>query len=577
MTAPSTSPVSIDALRLEQARRLQQTVVSSCVTVEIVILSLSPMFVVNGQPMLALGWIVGSSLMVAMVFAYSRLIFREEINASSCQRYLRGHIVISATTGMVWSGFSIYQLDEGSLLSMYIATIIPMSITLGGMFPSSAYRSTYIAILSTCVLPVGCYWFITMTPPSNFYAIGFLVYYVFGLIASARAELNMRDIVLGNNMQTLNAKLQEQNANIAKASSERSEFMLATVHDFSQPIHAQGYFIHALRDLLTTDRQLELLDKIEASWQSQGDLLQGIADITRIDSGLIGPKASTFDAHHLLTTVAEEFREDAQRGGITLNINVQSLRVHTDPSLLKRIVRNLLSNAIRNTPPHETVTLATDTEGTQHLIRVIDTGVGIAEDDQRRIFDEYVQLTTLRSDQLGLGLGLSIVRRLTELLDIDLSLESELGVGSAFTLSMDFAEDAVDSLSDVTESVVSSEARILLVDDEEAITSSMATLMSSWGCRVVTAHSFDEALQVMINLEAPPTLLIVDNRLSHQDSGLALIDALRDEVNDAVPAIIMTADLHGLETMEERTDVRLMIKPVNPGDLRQIVLGEKTL
>ena len=267
----------VAALRLGQARRLQNSVIGSCWSVEAVIAYILILIVANGQYLYGFIWAASASLMVLCVYLYSRFLYPDEITEENYKSYLKGHVWISGGTGLLWSAFANYQLDPGSLLSFYIAFSISTTITLGGMFPSAAYRSTFIALLTGAVLPVCFYWFIIIPGGAKFFAFGFILYYVFGLITSARTEINMRDLIVAEQAAQLSAELQSQNRLIEQSNTEKNQFMVATVHDFSQPLHAQGYFIHSLRNLLTDDKQLEMLDRIESSWRSQGELLPGFA------------------------------------------------------------------------------------------------------------------------------------------------------------------------------------------------------------------------------------------------------------------------------------------------------------
>ena len=186
-----------------------------------------------------------TSLQVLVVYVYSLVVYRQPINEDTYQRFLTGHIWISCITGLIWSGFAIVQLDADSLITRTVASTIVTSITLGGMFPSSAYRATYLGLLTCCILPLALYWVVVVPNPLRFYGFGFVLYYIFGLVASARTEINMRDLLLAEQSKQLADELKQRNEFVESLNREKTEFMVATVHDFSQPLHAQGYFIEA--------------------------------------------------------------------------------------------------------------------------------------------------------------------------------------------------------------------------------------------------------------------------------------------------------------------------------------------
>jgi signal transduction histidine kinase/CheY-like chemotaxis protein len=564
---------AIELQRLEQAKRLHKGVIESCLIVEGVIFYVAILFLFNAQPFLAATWLVATSLMVFMTFLYARLRAPEGITRYNFEEYLKGHIWVSSITGLMWSGFAIYQLDAESLLSLFLGFTIVTSITLGGLFPNSAYRATYVGLLTTCVLPLAIYWFVTVDGPMRFFALGLGFYYAFGLVSSARTEINMRDLLLAQQAEKLAEKLKTENAIFEQANIEKTQFMVATVHDFSQPLHAQGYFIHALRNLIEDRGQLELLDRIESSWRSQGELLQGIGDIVRFDGGLIKPNLMPVNLEKALENIASEFREAAERKHITFECQLTPIVVKTDPALLARVVRNLLSNAFKFTPEAGAIELSNYENHGRVNVEVKDSGPGIAPRDQQRIFDEYVQLEQdSAAPQRGLGLGLSIVERLAKALHIELTLTSDLGAGSTFSLSMPgYPKYAPAPMTELDQISLSSSPLIVLVDDEQDIRDGMTALLQSMGCDVVSAATGADVIIELSETERLPSLLIVDNRLSENEIGLDLIVRLRDEVNLTVPAILMTGDVDSLEGVDLGPAVTMLAKPVDPNQLSRFI------
>lgn len=566
---------AVELQRLEQARRLHSTVVESCLIVEGVIFYVAILFLFNDQPFFSAAWLVATSLMVFVTFAYSRLRAPDGIDRRNYTSYLKGHVWVSGATGLLWAGFAIVQLNPESLLSLFLGFTIVTAITLGGIFPSSAYRATYIALLTTCVLPLAAYWLITVDGPLRYFALGLGLYYGFGLIASAKTEINMRDLLIAQQAEKLNEKLKTENAIYEQANIEKTQFMVATVHDFSQPLHAQGYFIHALRNMLKEDKQIELLERIESSWRSQGELLQGIGDIVRFDGGLIKPNLMAVNLEKALDNIASEFRSDARFEGIKFETQLTPIVVKTDPALFGRIIRNLLSNAFKFTPDNGEILLSSFEHEGRVIVEVRDSGVGIAPKDQERIFEEYVQLDNdPQKRRLGLGLGLSIVQRLSKALNIEVNLASKLERGTTFTLSIPgypkFAPPPVEELSQVE---LSTSPLVLLVDDEPDIREGMTELLSSMGCEVISAENGTEAIEALSEQDRLPTLFIVDNRLTENEIGLDLIVRLRDEINHTVPAILMTGDVDALADVDLGPNVTMFAKPVNPKDITKFIEG----
>ncbi|HAQ36090.1 MAG TPA: hypothetical protein DCQ53_12120, partial [Alphaproteobacteria bacterium] len=175
-----------------------------------------------------------------VVYLYPRLAIPDGVTPDNHRRYLRGHTVISGVTGLVWTGFAIAYLDPTSLLSLFITVNMVSSISLGGMLPSAEYRPTFLALATGMFLPFSLYWLITVDGPARLIGLGLLMLYGFGLLVSARAELQTLESLAARRTRELTNRLRAQNRVIEKASAEKSRFLAATSHDMSQPLQAQG-------------------------------------------------------------------------------------------------------------------------------------------------------------------------------------------------------------------------------------------------------------------------------------------------------------------------------------------------
>ena len=441
------------------------------------------------------------------------------------------------------------------------------SITLGGIFPSSAYRATYVALASTSIPPLGFYIAITAPGPLRLIGFGLIVYFLFAMFISARVEIQTRETIAARNARALNDKVIAQNRLYLRESEEKTRFLAATGHDLSQPLQSQGFFLQALRDVLTTPRQRELLERVEESWRAQKDLLRGIVDVSRIDSGAIVPRIARVELAPLCRELADEFRtrEDCPE---LVEAEFDEVTVATDPVLLARILRNLLSNARKFTPASGEVRFtARATEGSVR-IAVSDTGPGIAREDRERVFDEYVRLD--QSKAAGLGLGLPIVRRLCNLLDIELQLESEPGQGTTFHLRVPqaAAEPGKRAAAVAADAAFSGAPLVLVVDDDDHVADAMARVLTAWKCQVLVANGSAAALELVEFAGDIPALMIVDKRLGPNDDGVDLIAAVREECNAQIPAILMSGDQGNLSSYDGTEDLFYFNKPVEPGDLK---------
>jgi signal transduction histidine kinase/CheY-like chemotaxis protein len=359
-----------------------------------------------------------------------------------------------------------------------------------------------------------------------------------------------------------------ERANVAK-----SNFLAAASHDLRQPVHAVGLFVGALRNVAMPPEGLHLVEQIETSMAAMDNLFSGILDISRLDAGVVDVYRKPFLIQPLLDRICRDHIEEASAKGVDL-VTVRSRAVvYADPVLIERILRNLVSNAVRYTERGRVVVGCR--RGAALRIEVWDTGPGVPPDQRERIFQEYFQLGNPERDRAkGLGLGLAIVRRLTTLLGCELVLRSELGRGSCFSVAVPLADQADDVRDDDDEAsaIMFGRGLVLVIDDEVAIREAMAALLTGWGHDVVTAGSGEEILARVVEGVARPDLIICDYRLRAGETGIEVIDSLRSEYNATIPAMLITGDTAPDRLAEARASGLLLLhKPVPNGKLRAAV------
>lgn len=575
MSKSATSP-NLNTLetRVSQARLLKQRVIGSCIFVQSIILYVAAMLWFGGYREKAEIWLVITTFMVLVTYAYARLKSPQGIDETNVKSYLRGHVIVSCMTGAIWGAFAVYQLDWASEFTLFIACSIVATITIGGMLPGATYRPGFIALSTFMIIPLGVYVTISGHGPLRIVGVGLLIFYAFGLVSSARAQENTRVGISARRERELTTQIVSQNETIQKAHADKTRFLAATSHDLAQPLHAQGYFIQALRKALKSAEQIDLLDKIETSWRAQIQLLQGLGDITRLDTGAIIPKPHLVNPLADMQNLVAEFDQSIAAKSLRLNTDFAPIILHTDPVLLIRILRNILANAIKFTPENGQIDFIMKRNANHVEISIRDTGIGIPQNKHDAVFDEYVQLENHHRDrEQGLGLGLSIVRRLTELLDIDMQFNSKPGKGTYIVLTL--PNQATHSLSLMQTTTETSDFEnaplVILVDDEKAIRESMSTLLTNWGCKIMCASTGTEAIALLNETDDLPALLIVDKRLAHGENGITLIEKLREEVNETTPAILITGDLTGFDDLVSDPNIHLMTKPVEPQNIKAAI------
>jgi signal transduction histidine kinase len=346
-----------------------------------------------------------------------------------------------------------------------------------------------------------------------------------------------------------------------------NSFVAAASHDLRQPLHALGLYLGALKRHVTSGQGQAILQNSFRSTEALNHLLNSMLDLSKLDAGVVEVNLAHIRLEEIFHSLRQTFQPEAQERDLTLSIKSTDIIVHTDPVLLERILGNLVSNALAYTD-EGSVSIDATLEGNQVRICVEDTGQGIPKDEQKEIFNEYYQLHNPERDRTkGLGLGLSIVKRLSSLLEVDLELDSAPSRGSTFVLKV--ASGQVERCH----SQVSAPSRqsdtdlnglsILVIDDEADVRESMSTLLQQYRSEVVSVDSAESALAYIIEYEWVPDLIIADYRLRDDKKGDVAIQQVREEVNEDVPAMIITGDTSP-ERLREATasGFALMHKPV---------------
>ena len=354
------------------------------------------------------------------------------------------------------------------------------------------------------------------------------------------------------------------------ASQAKSRFLASASHDLRQPMHAIGLFASALEPHVTTPQGRAILDKIQASVGATESLFSAVLDVSRLDAGSITPQLGRVSVVHLLDRLRDDFQYEAASLGLRFRVRGLSLHASSDPILLDRILRNLVSNALRHTDGGGVLLTARRHAGGIRF-QVWDSGIGIPPEHLANIFVEFYQVQTARRAQIkGLGLGLAIVDRLTRLLGHRVEVRSVPGRGSVFSVDVP-AADAVDGRARrPAASYARLEGHVLLVDDEVAVLDALSALLQDWGLEVTVARDGAEAQS---QLSRPPTLVITDYRLGLNETGLDVVERLRRLFDgEEFPVIVITGDTTGasLQAVAERA-YPLLHKPVQPAKLRALV------
>ncbi|MBL8906783.1 MAG: PAS-domain containing protein, partial [Rhizobiales bacterium] len=394
-------------------------------------------------------------------------------------------------------------------------------------------------------------------------------------LISANETLERRVAERTAELTRLNAELAKAKHRADEASRGKTRFIAAASHDILQPLNAARLFTSSLVDRQGKPEQGQLVRNIDASLEAVEEILNALLDISRLDAGAMRPDISIFRIDELLRALALEFGPMARARGLELRVVSCSLAVRSDRKLLRRILQNLVSNAIKYTGKGR-VLMGCRRHGGRLRIEVHDTGAGIPESKRRLIFREFERLSQDSGGAPGLGLGLSIVDRIARMLKHPVGLRSEVGRGSVFTVTLPVSTQPAEVAAETGPATRAAEDKlagltILVVDNEPAILEGMRSLLEGWGCTVFLAQSAADARALWDDRGDKVDLILADYHLDGDD-GLALIEAIRAQAPRMVPAILITADRsRQVQDLAAVHDVQCLRKPLRPAALRAAI------
>jgi two-component system, sensor histidine kinase len=387
------------------------------------------------------------------------------------------------------------------------------------------------------------------------------------LLAQLRAEKESADV----------ARREAEVANRAK-----TQFFAAASHDLRQPLHAMGLFAEALRQRTRDSEVAPLVNSINESVAALETLFSELLDITRLDSGHVEVNSRAFQLGDVLRRLRLHFEPEAFEKGLAFRTRGVAQVVHADPVIVERILRNLVSNAIRYTEDGS-VLVGCRRRAEKVLLQVWDSGPGITPEQRSRVFEEFYQVprdgAPVPGQPKGLGLGLSIVKRLADLIDAPLTLRSWPGRGSVFTLELAAAQAGAERAGVAVPAPASSLTlhgrRLIVVEDEAAVRAGIESMLVGWGAQL---RSFDSvgaciAWVSRCGVEEPaPDLVLVDYRLEDGHNGIEALLALRRRFGRGVPAIMVTGStMSRVELEAQEHQFHVLIKPVLPNKLRAMI------
>ncbi|MGL4323686.1 MAG: hybrid sensor histidine kinase/response regulator [Beijerinckiaceae bacterium] len=392
-------------------------------------------------------------------------------------------------------------------------------------------------------------------------------------LAAANESLERRVQERTEELMRVNGELARAKSLADEANVSKTRFLAAASHDILQPLNAARLFTSSMIERQRALGDGALASNIDASLEAVEDILGALLEISRLDAGALKAEPSSFRLDDITRQLEREFQPIALAKNLRLRFVHPAITVHSDRRLTRRLLQNLVSNAVKYTPAGS-VLVGGRRQGNTIRIEVIDTGLGIPADKLKDIFQEFQRLDEGARTARGLGLGLSIVERIARVLGTHVQVRSQPKKGSLFSFTLTRAADIPAAADEKKEArpllAPLGGLTILAIDNEPTILEGMRTLLEGWGCRVVTATSIAGALE-RLEHGVIPDGIIADYHLNNE-TGLEAIDALRGLLGDSIPAVLITAD-RSPEVRDEvaRRDIPLINKPVRPAGLRALL------
>jgi len=540
------------------------------------ILVASAIFSINDDlPIMLWSSVVGC---VCALGYWGRLHIPKRTVAGYAERYADCMIVLVAVLGSLWGIGALYYLSLNAFPSTLdvlsvIAVMTGVTTAATGLFSCS--RRVVVTFLLTLALPIWGYFLWNNHPvgaPLRWgipLYLGMLMIFAHQSALATERAINLRfenqDLLLRLQQETTRASTARNEAE--KANREKSVTLASASHDLRQPLHALSLFLIALGRTDLTDKQRVLLDHIEASSSAAQEMLHTLLDYSKLDSGSIRPKPRDFPMQALLYKLERVFAPDAEAQNLVYRSRDTTLWAYADPNLVEQILRNLISNAIRYTARGGLLVVCRRRQG-KLVCEVWDTGIGIPELLHREIFREFCQLNNPEQDRRkGVGLGLAIVTRLAQTMDVPIGLSSRLGRGSVFRLTLPLGMASAQEAPVLPQQSRTSESlaglRVLVIDDDENVLKGMAALLEAWNCLCRTTDSGSGAVDFVAG-DFKPDLIVADYRLRRKLTGIEVIRQVREAVGKSVPAIIITGETDPDRFREiEGSGIDVLHKPVD--------------
>ncbi len=482
--------------------------------------------------------------------------FRQQPFVMANQPALRSLTKVTVLYGLVWVAACVYiyvfrtSPSDGFqllLLTLQAGVLLSSLFHVDGRLKTAAWTLLFMQIFCMTGITLGTGDFNRFYPA----VIASLAFLFLGYtVATFRAQEHFYIRRVQRERQEEKGYLMQQVAHLQEAHAAKARLLAMVSHDLRQPVHALGLMLGRLRreaSLSSLRVEVEAVNEVVNSLSKSLTMLMAV---TRLDSGQVTTMDETISLERMFGSLANEFHETAAVSGLAIRFEANELNVLTDPNHLRTILTNLLSNAIKYSSRGTVRMRAISPIPQTVVISVEDDGIGIPPDELTRIFDPFVRLPRRKGMVDGIGLGLAIVKQTADLIKAPIEVESELGRGTSFFITLTRSDDPEVVGLQSRESDLRG-LRIVVVDNDEIVLESMARTLEEWGCRVIAASDWP-GLEAKLEMTVSPIdLILTDFHLDAGLSGYELIKRVRKRQERQIPSILLTGDVeirHGPES-----------------------------
>ena len=534
------------------------------------------------SPWLSDAWLLAMGVMVAARLALHRR--APAATAVELRRQARGFVLGSGAAGVLWGSTALLYFWQGALEQQFLLVVALTGMGAGAVTSLIMYMPAFYAYLLPSLMPLAGVSLFYGDMPHAALGIATLVYALaLGYFGRNFSRALVESLMLRYENLDLVGELRAQKQQADEANAAKSRFLAAASHDLRQPVHALALFNGTLQTRAVDDQTAHVVAQMGAAVETLERMFDGLLDISRLDAGVLEVRAEACDLAAISAELVAEFTPLAAEKGLVMSAQDMQGWVWADRALLERILRNLLTNAVRYTDSG-TVCLRCREAASMLRIEVADSGPGIAAADQTAIFQEFHQLEDTRSHRRqGLGLGLAIVARAARLLGTRTEVHSSPGMGSVFSIALPRTQPVRRADTGRETAPVApvgddlDRLEVLVVDDNAGILKGMQTLLGDWHCAPTCCESH-AAVLALLDEGYRPQAVIADFRLAGEHTGYDTILAVRAALGQPVPAIIITGDIVSARLREAQADgIPVLHKPAAPAKLRSFLRSARRL